>query len=260
MSFYAKTFVFDGKASDFYGLFCAARDASGIDASPVGSEVEIIEDYVNRRETPYFYGVKFSSKLTFPISFFSEQAIPRERVSEISRWLFGLPTYRTLKIIQDDMGDVYYNCMLTQNSLIMIGNKVYGFESTVVCDSPWAYGNDITFSKTSATGMISINNVSDNSRYTKPIITLEFSSNQSNVSIVNTTDSGSSATTFTSVYSGETIIINSDLRTISSTEELIQNRFNGKYMYLVQGNNSITLTGNFSNFKIQYTPVKKVGS
>lgn len=260
MSFYAKTFVFDGTASDSYGLFCAKRDSGGVDASPLGSEIEIIEDYVNRRETPYFYGVLFNSKLSFPISFFSETAIPRERVSEISRWLFGLPTYRQLKIIQDDMGDIYYNCMLTQNNLICIGNKVFGFESTVICDSPWAYGNDFTFTKSTVTGTVIINNNSDNSRYTKPLMTLEFSSGQSNVSVENTTDTGSDKMTFTSVSSGEIITIDNDLRTISSTVASIQNRFNGKYIYLVQGNNSITLTGNFSKFTVTYTPARKVGS
>ena len=252
--------MFDGKTSDLYGLFCAKRDASGVDASPLGSEVEIIEDYVSRRESPYFYGVKFSTKLTFPISFFSETPIPRERVSEISRWLFGLPTYRQLKIIQDDMGDIYYNCMLTQNNLICIGNEVYGFESMVVCDSPWAYGKDFTFSKTNATGNIRVNNTSDNSRYTKPIITLQFSSGQSNISIENTSDTGSSKMIFSTITSGEIITIDCDLRTISSNRTGIQDRFNGKYIYLVQGINAITLTGVFASISIKYTPARKVGS
>lgn len=259
MSFYGKTFVFDGKASDIYGLFCAKRDASGVDASPLGSETEVIEDYVNRRDAPYFYGVLYNTKLTFPISFFSESPIPRERVSEISRWLFGLPTYRKLKIIQDDMGDIYYNCMLTQNNLVCIGNEVYGFESTVVCDSPWAYGKDFTFSKANVTGNIKVNNTSDNNRYTKPMITLNFSSGQSNVSVQNTSDIGSSKMTFSTVTSGEIITINCDQRIISSNRELIQDRFNGKYIYLVPGINLITLTGTMS-ITIKYTPAKKVGS
>ena len=260
MSFYAKTFVFDGTASDSYGLFCAKKDSSGIDASPLGSEVTIIEDYVNRRETPYFYGVLFNSKLMFPISFFSEDPIPRERVSEISRWLFGLPTYRQLKIIQDDMGDIYYNCMLMQTSLISIGNQVYGFECIVVCDSPWAYGKDFTYTKTSATGAIVVYNNSDNSRYTKPTITFTFSEDRENVSIQNTTDTGSSAMTFTSVSEDEVITVNTDLRIITSTAELIQDRFNGNYMYLVQGNNAITVTGTIDTLTIEYTPARKVGS
>ena len=260
MSFYGKTFVFDGKASDIYGLFCAKRDASGVDASPLGSEVEVIEDYVNRRDTPYFYGVLFNSKLTFPISFFSEVPIPRERVSEISRWLFGLPTYRKLKIIQDDMGNVYYNCMLTQNNLICIGNEVFGFESTVVCDSPWAYENEFTFSKSNAAGNISVNNISDNSRYTRPTITLSFSSGQNNIGLTNTSDTGSSAILFTSVTSGEIITMDCNLRIISSNRENIQDRFNGKYLNLVQGINAITLAGNFSNITIKYNPARKVGS
>jgi phage-related protein len=66
--------------------------------------------------------------------------------------------------------------------------------------------------------------------------------------------------TFTTVFSGEIITIDTNLRMITSNKTLIQDRFNGKYMYLVQGNNAITVTGTIDVLTIEYTPARKVGS
>lgn len=260
MSFYGKNFLYNNISSEIYGLICASIDSSGQEASPAGNNVDIIEEYILRRETPYFYGVSYSSKLEFPVSFFSENPIPRQKVREIEKWLFGQTTYKKFRVLQEDLTDVYYNCIFTENSLICIGNQVYGFSTTAKCDASWAWGEPITFTKTNATGSFTIVNQSDNIRYTKPTLTLTFGANQSNVSIQNTSDTGRSAMIFSTVTSGEVITINNDLQSISSNEEIIVDRFNGKYFYLVPDTNNITISGVIATFAITYTPARKVGS
>jgi phage-related protein len=260
MSFYGKNFLYNGISSEVYGLICASIDSSGSETSPAGSDVTIIEEYLNRRETPYFYGVSFPQKLEFPVGFFSEEAIPRERVSEIEKWLFGLSSYKEFKIIQEDLIDVHYNCIFTEGSLVCIGNEVFGFQATAICDAPWAWGDTKVFRKTNATGAIYLKNQSDNTRDTKPIITLTFTSNQATVSIINTSDIGSSAMVFEDVTSGEVIEVDCDLRTVSSSEEGIVERFNGKYMYLLPDMNTITITGVIGTLEIAYSPARKVGA
>lgn len=260
MAFYGKNFTYGGVASELYGLICATIDSAGSVTSSTGSDVTIIEEYLNRRETPYFYGVSFSQKLQFPIEFYSEDAIPRQRVSEIEKWLFGLSEYKKLKILQSDLSDIYYNCILTDASLVSVGNEVIGFKATAICDAPWAWGDEKTFKKTDATGAMSFTNQSDNTRYTKPTITLTFTSNQDEVTIVNTSDTGSTAMIFEDVTAGEIITIDCDLRMISSNRELIVDRFNGKYMYLLPNKNTITITGTVGTFEMSYLPARKVGS
>lgn len=260
MSFYGKNFIYDGISSEVYGLICASIDSSGSETSSAGSDVTIIEEYLNRRETPYFYGVSFPQKLEFSVGFFSEDAIPRERVSEIEKWLFGLSSYKEFRVIQEDLIDVHYNCIFTEGNLVIVGNEVFGFQATAVCDAPWAWGNAKIFTKTNATGTIYLNNQSDNTRYTKPLITLTFISAQDTVSIVNTSDTGSSAMVFEDVTVGEIIEINCDLRMISSNRELIVDRFNGKYMYLIPNTNVITISGTVGTFELSYIPARKVGS
>jgi phage-related protein len=260
MSFYGKNFIYKGKSSEIYGLLCASTQGSGEILSSAGSNITILEEYINRRETPYFYGVSFSEKLQFDVSFYSETQIPRQKVSEIEKWLFGLLEYKQFQVIQEDMEGIYYNCLFTNPTVASVGNEVVGFHATCVCDAPWAWGEEITYTKTNATGVISILNRSDNARYTKPTITLTFTSNQEEVSIVNTSDTESTAMIFEEVVIGEIIEINCDLKTISSNKELIVERFNGKYMYLIPDINTITITGTVGTFEVTYTPAKKVGS
>ncbi|MDD4840305.1 MAG: hypothetical protein PHE93_06560 [Clostridia bacterium] len=260
MSFYGKNFLYNGISSEIYGLICASIDSSGQESSSAGNDVEIIEEYILRRETPYFYGVSYPSKLEFQISFFSEEPIPRERVREIQMWLFGQPTYKQFKILQEDLMDVHYNCIFTENSIITVGNEVVGFSTTAKCDSSWAWGDTIALTKTNATGSFAVSNKSDSIRYTKPTLTLTFTSNQSNVSIQNTSDTGRAAMIFSTVTSGEIITINNDLQTISSNRELIVDRFNSKYFYLVPGTNNITITGTVGTFVMSYIPARKVGA
>ncbi len=260
MSFYGKNFIYDGKSSELYNLVCASTTGGGEMLSSAGSNISIIEEFINRRETPYFYGVSFLEKLQFDISFYSEEPIPRQKVSEIEKWLFGLLEYKQLQIIQEDMEGIYYNCLFINPIIASVGNEVRGFHATCVCDAPWAWGEEITYTRSGATGSFTIINRSDNARYTKPTITLTFTSAQEDVSIINASDTGSTAMLFDEVAINEVIEIDCNLRTISSTETGIVDRFNGKYMYLIPDSNTITIVGTVGTFELSYIPAKKVGS
>jgi len=304
MSFYAKNFIYDGQSSELYGLICASTQGGGQTSSSAGSNISIIEEYVLRRETPYFYGVSFSEKLQFDIEFYSETYIPRQKVSEIERWLFG-SGYKEFEIIQEDLDGIHYNCLFMNPSVVSSGNQVIGFTCTCVCDAPWAWGEEMTHTKTNVVGNFTINNTSDNPRYTKPILTLTFDSAYDvfyveNISIVSdsypfdnaeydyglitaaatttydyglitnvTTDTydygtligfTDNAMVFEDIENEEVITIDTDLRLITSNKESIVSRFNGKYMYLLSGNNIINISDTLNKIEITYTPARKVGS
>jgi len=262
MSFYGRNFVYNGTSSEIYGLICASTQGGEI-LSPAGSSISILEEYITRRETPYFYGVSFPQKLQFEIEFYSETEISRQKVREIERWLFGLSEYKEFYVIQDDMEGIHYNCLFTDATLECVGNVVYGFHATCVCDAPWAWGEEVTHTKETISGEFTIVNTSDNTRFTKPIIKLYFDANYAEVSIENSsaTVSGSSnAMVFETVTAGEIIQIDTDLRVITSNKASIVDRFNGKYMYLVSGENSITTSEELEKIEITYTPARKVGS
>ena len=298
MAFYGKNFIYDGKSSELYGLVCSNTQGGEI-LSPAGSNISVIEEYSVRRETPYFYGVSFPDKLQFEVEFYSEEEIPRQRVREIEKWLFGLSEYKEFYVIQEDMENIHYNCFFTNAILSCVGNVVYGFHATCICDAPWAWGEEVTHVKEDIDGEFTITNTTDNTRFTKPTIKLYFDSDYDEVSIENLTiidsddedfglisvayssaydwgsitsaaseteDFGdltsfsSNAMVFDTITDGELIEINTDLKLITSNKDSIVDRFNGKYMYLIEDENTIDISETISRVEITYTPARKVGS
>ena len=261
MTFWGTKFVFDGVVSDSYGLLCGKTNDSGEDSSSSGSSVEIIEDYVLKRSKPYFYGIKFSEKLEFSIEFFSENPIDRYLVQAIEQWLFGHRDYKKLQILQCDMYDTYFNCILTKGDVIAVGNEVVGFSCTVTCDAPWGWGKLITNNVPAIDGdtTVEIVNTSDDNLYLYPILNLYSPKQQTDVRIINLSDNNREVY-FSSLNSRETIRIDNDIKLASSDKEGIYDRFNGVYFRLLRGKNLVRFVGNFVNTSIEYTPARKVGS
>ncbi len=261
MSFWATKFIFDGIVSDSYGLMCGKLNSSGEDSSYSGATVEIIEEYIPRRVKPYFYGTKFSEKLEFQIDIFSETVIDRYLVQAIEQWLFGNRTYKKLQIIQCDMYDTYFNCIITKGETISVGNEVIGFSCTIVCDSPWGWGKQVTkhISAIELDQTIEIINSSDDTSYLYPVLSLYSPEQQSNVRIINTSDNNRELN-FTSLISGETLTIDNDIKLVESDKAGIYDRFNGVYFRLIRGRNLVRFVGNLTNISVIYIPARKVGS
>ena len=95
MSFYAKSFTYNGLPSEHYNLEIANIEG-GTSSNPGSGSVDIIEHFIYKRPVPFFYGVSYSKKLEFPISFFSPDEISAVDISYISSWLFGQLSYKQL--------------------------------------------------------------------------------------------------------------------------------------------------------------------
>lgn len=261
MSFWATKFIFDGIVSDSYGLLCGKMGASGEESSSSGSSVEIMEDYIPKRTKPYFYGVKFSEKLEFQLDIFGENTIDRYLVQAIEQWLFGNRSYKKLQLLQCDMYDTYFNCIITKAQTIGVGNEVRGFSCNIICDSPWGWGKKITKKITSSLvdQTIEVVNSSDDSSYLYPVISFYSSEQQSGVRIINTSDQDRE-TNFSYLISGERITIDNDIKLVESDKDGIYDRFNGVYFRLLRGRNMIRFVGNLEDISISYVPARKVGS
>ena len=261
MSFWATKFIFDGIVSDSYGLMCGKLNSSGEDSSSSGAAVEIIEEYIPRRVKPYFYGTQFAEKLEFQIDIFSESVIDRYLVQAIEQWLFGNRVYKKLQILQCDMYDTYFNCIISKGEVISVGNEVIGFSCTVICDSPWGWGKKVTqnIPSVAVDQTIEIVNSSDDTSYLYPNVTLYSSEQQFNIRIINTSDNNREMA-FTSLVSGETLTINNDIKLVESNKGGIYERFNGVYLRLIRGRNLVRFVGNLTNISIEYIPARKVGS
>jgi len=262
MSFFGKSFIFDGKSSEEYNLYISSSDGENARLTGAG-DIELITQKVFRRNSPYLLGVTPSPVLQFDIEITSPLEIMADEMGYIMSWIFGQTEYKKLQIVQADMYDFYYNCFITSPKVIKVGNKTIGFSGTVICDRPYGTMYPKTLTKTYATPTVNdtfvFNNISQNNFYEFPTVAFTLNATGTSITITNNTDS-SRAFTFTGLTSLETITVNNDLSIITSSLTLNRlSTFNKNWFRLLKGANSLTITGAPSSVSITYSPAVKIG-
>lgn len=261
MSFYGYRFIFDDIPSETYGLYISKIGGYSTDSASGGSDVEIVKQKIRRKPNYFIHGIEQSATLEFELSILSKDAIPRDVVSVIQKWLFGQMKYKKLRIVQEDMQNYYFNCFLKNPKVIAVGNIVYGFECSIECDSPWAWEFDATYQvgSVSTSKNFSYFNTSDNNDYTYPTYTFK-KTGLGDVTIINTTDNNHTVS-FTDILDGDVITIDNNLQIISSTlDDNLLSKSNLKWGRLVGGLNNIQITGDLEYFNITHKVARKVGS
>jgi phage-related protein len=248
MAFYASSFQFDGIASETHDLLISEIEGSAVDSTMGSSNMDILSQKIYRRSTPYFYGATPSENLSFEISAntLSGDEIDAEDFQIIQAWLFSPRTYRKLLIMQPDMESVYFN-------------------STVQCDSPfaWKYPKTTTYTYTVPTvdSSVVFNNTSDDrGAYLYPTNVITMNTFGGSVTITNSSDA-SRVMTITGLSGGEVITMNSSIQTLSSSLGFKRmSNFNKHFLRLVPGVNNLRLQGNFSSMSVTVqTVAKKIG-
>lgn len=263
MGFYAKSFVYNEQPSELYNIEIASVDGGGTTNNKGSGQVDFIEQFIYRRPTPYFYGVYYSDKLTFPVSFFSPDEISAVDLSYIQNWLFGQLGYKRLTIVEPDMDDVYFNCIFTNPEIFRAGNVIYGVTADCICDSQFAYTYPKTLSYSfsgspSGSSIIFYNN-SHYPGYLYPSLDFTMSSSGS-FSIVNQTDNDREFL-FSGLSGSEVITVNNDLCIIESSLNVVRlPNFNKNFFRLVPGINRLVLTGNISEFNLTYQFFRRMGA
>lgn len=263
MTFKATSFVFDEIPGETYNLFLYGLDTSGIMSNNGSSDVSLITKKIFRRPVPYFYGVEQTPVLQFGITFFSPDEITADMAQLIQRWLFGQRNYKKLQIVQDDMLDVYFNCVLTEPNMVKVGGVVTGFTATVVCDSPYAWTFEETLTKTYATPEVSdifyFYNLSDDVYYLFPQLDITLNGSGDTVSILNITDNNREFL-FSGLTPGEVLSVDNDLKIITSSSGLLRlPLFNKNWFRLLNGVNQLKITGNVEEVIFTYRFPKKIG-
>jgi len=144
MSFYGRSFIFNGIPSESFGLYISDLDASGVSNSMGSYDVEVKEKKIFRRPTSYFYGASSIPHLEFDMTVLAEEELTAEDFEGVQKWLFGQDGYKTLQIDQYDMQEVVFYVILNSPEIIRVGNKIYGCKFRVICNSPFGF----TFPKT----------------------------------------------------------------------------------------------------------------
>jgi phage-related protein len=264
MAFYAKNFIFNGKPSEFYGLYLGEFNGSGESMTAASSDVSLLTQKLFRKPVPLFWGAEQTPILSFNLSMYSEFEIHTPDFSNIATWLFGQMNYKVLRVCQNDMIDTYFNCFLTAPQIVREGNMIRGLSATVLCDAPWGWreGKEYDYNWGDNTYQIDdtiiLNNENSNNFYTYPT-SLKIYANifGGSVTITNTTDNNRAF--ILNLLPEEVVTLDCDHQFISST--LVQYpliNFNKNWLRFLQGTNNLTISGNISEIKISSPVAVKI--
>lgn len=261
--FYGKSFQYRDIPSETFGLFITELTQSGIEQSMGSGSMELYSRKIYRRATPYFYGGTNSDNLKFDVTFTSPNEIDAEKSKIIQRWLFSKRTYDKLFIVQPDMENSYFNCIMNNPQVIRNGNMIIGYSATIDCDAPFAWNyprtNSYTYTDQVIDSTIEFYNSSDDEgNYLYPTFNIGINNFGGYATITNLSESNRQ-TSITGLSAGETLTMNSSLQTIlSSTGLKRMSTFNKKFPRMIPGLNRIRLQGNIESIDLIYQFVSKV--
>lgn len=182
----------------------------------------IVSDRLACRPTAFTYGFKYDDVLKFNLVLCANESkassgsfFTREQIAAISNWLVGHRDMGWLTIGQADMANYRYKCMITDLKLLTHGSLPWAFSCTVVCDSPFAYTQEVikTFTASASGTSIVLENKSMCNEFYKPKMVIHVSSGNS-VSIENMTD-GSTVFALSGLPAGVTqLAVDNDLQVI----------------------------------------------
>jgi hypothetical protein len=263
MGFGAHSFTFDNIPSETFGLYIRTSDG-GEALTEGGSIVEPIIQKVYGRSKFYLLGVEETSPLTFELEFYSPNPISPFDEGRVRRWLTGHKQYKPLYVVSndEDYSDIVFNVLITSLRSFKVGNVTHGFTATVQLDSQyaWSFPQTVSYAYTEFVNTtIRFNNLSDSNNYLYPKLVFKMNNSGGDISIKNANDQNREFK-FTGLSANETITIDNDLKTISSSTGLLRlEKFNKKWFRFAPGVNVLIVVGNISSLSFTYQLSKKIG-
>lgn len=157
MSFYGTSMIFDGVSCEEMGLVMYDFSSNRQSATAFTSDLSAAEDRIDGRYRSLFYGGAVNSPLTFTmvLCVSEERAnrgepLDRWDLQKIASWLTGHKEYKWLSIVQEDMEEIRYRCIISRMQTVEVGGHKWGLSFQVSCDSPYAYLKPMEYAYTVA--------------------------------------------------------------------------------------------------------------
>ena len=237
-------FVYNEIPSDKFGFLIGEIGGKGSREDMTALSYTIIEEKIHRNPKPYYYGVEEDNKLQFEMTIFREIPLDRYDEGAIAKWLFN-KQYNDLTIIQDDLNGIYYRCMFLNPRKVQFANKPYAIKFDVVCDSPYAWTEEITkeFTVNSTATTLSLYSPSTVNDYLYPKLEIITSSSTTSFSLYNMTDSDTREFKFSGLQTSQTITVDNNLGIITSNKNASSQNFSKKWFRLLPEDNVLKATG-----------------
>ena len=190
MSFYGTSFIFDGIPCEEMGLVMYDFSSAKQTETMFSSNLEISEDRISGRYRPLMYGGNINSPLEFNLVMcasdnktYYNHPFDRWDLQKISSWLTGHTEYKWLEIVQPDMENYRYKCIISDLKVVEVAGNKWGFSCKVTCDSPYAYTKPYVYH---LTGETTINSISSANLFYYPIINIDsYSAGTISISVSN---------------------------------------------------------------------------
>jgi phage-related protein len=264
--FYGSSFLYDNIPSEIYGLYISSLNGDAINSSMGSSSMEIYEQKIYRRATPYFYGATPSPKLEFDFSAFSMGEMDATQFEAVQKWLFSSREYKKFAIDQPDVQDIYFNVILNDPKIERVGNIIQGFSCKVICDSPYALKYPQTTLYTYSESVVSRTetywNLSDDTGdYLYPLTMIVTINNLGGGFSITNLDDNSRQVLFSDLSANEVLTISPVYQTIQSSTGLKRlGNSNYKFLRLVPNKNRLFIEGNVSSIEmVNQFIAKKIG-
>lgn len=273
-TFFGSEFMYNGTLSSRFGLMIAYINSSSGEEHAMSPAVNLVSYKLPRRSKVYQLGAEIEGDGTFEfqISFFrkQDQPIMASERDAISKWLCSDFSFKPLRIIQDDMSSVYYNCFFKSLRYVAFAGYANGFVADVVCDAPFAWKNRKVKEKINSsvspgyypdvTNIELYNTSSDHNLTIPSLIEVDLGENSTGFKLTNLSNH-SEFFEFRNLVVGEKIRID-DLYCIESVTRpntIIVDCFSGEFLRLINGINRIVINGQIKRIKIAYQSGRKIG-
>jgi len=257
MTINESNFIYANEDSISHGVFLCSIETVNTDTND--EESNIIMSTTPFKDTWDFHGLEKSNPLQFTLTIAKTKGgyFDAYELRTIKKWLCK-SSYHWLQIDQSDISNAYYYCILTNPRPVNVGKMNAGLEFTVTCNAPYPW-TDLLSKVYTVTGTktLSINIQNDYDDYiVHPILTITSTSN-GNINILNNTTN--KTITFNGCTTNEIITLDSrNYKIKSSLNRVMLDHWNKNVLELIEGVNSISLTGNFT-LKIQYRLPVRIG-
>lgn len=263
MSAFSSTdFLYDNTPSEIYGLVITSLSEQENVVS-AGSSISTVTDKVFRSPTYELVAVDYSEPLSFDVEFSSEKPLDKYDIESINAWLSGSHEYKILQICQEDLKNIYYNCLITDMSNVYYNNRGHSFRCKVVCDAPWAWEFDKDFNwsfPNTQNNKINFFNTSGYNGTLKPVVEFTLTNSNTNFTIINHSLNNLKFE-WKGLQGGETILVDNYTQEISSSLGIYRSdKFNKTFLELCKGYNDLEIIGTIKNVKFTIKNAKKVGA
>jgi phage-related protein len=249
-------FIYAGQSSDIYGVIKC--DIGSINEESNDESSEIITSTTPFRQTYSLHSVEKSEPLKFKLTICREDGefIDADFEEDLKEWLCK-EEYHWLSIDQDDMYDKMFYCAIINPQKVNVGRMSGGIQFDVICDSQYAWTNlrKKTYSTVDGTLIFNFNNTAKINKYVlSPTLTITIASD-GDIRIKNNTTN--QLITIDNCVVGEIITLDCENEIAeSSTNRILVDDWNVEFLEIIKGNNSITITGNFTMTMEYRLPVR----